>query len=435
MDYTKICFVIMPFGTKKVGEREVNFDYIYDTVFLPAINATKLPEGGNLIARRTDKDFFSGNISLEMFQYIEYSRFALADITGLNANVFYELGVRHHAHQAGTAIFRQIDAAIPFDINNIKAFPYEYEPQENVAKSQQLITQVLEESLVHNRLDSPVRMALQIQQTQSVNIDSILREAENAIRRHPEPDLPQAIRKFKEAITVNRNNPLLHHELGLLYKRQSKWKEALDAFTEAVRLERTYADAFREKGIAENQIFRKSDSANLPTGEESLRKAIELNPEDFDAFASLGGVLKRLGKFEESLALYRNATRISRGNSYPLLNELKLQALVNQTADIDDKYKFYLNRAKRSLNAQVENKPPYNAPWSFFDLSEICLYLGDKNDFLKYLTEGIDYEDIKKWQIETHRQSLEILLNSKLVLSGLDEGIEKLRQAEKFMFD
>ena len=44
-----------------------------------------------------------------MFHYIEYSRFALADISGLNANVFYELGHRHRVHEAGTVIFRQTD--------------------------------------------------------------------------------------------------------------------------------------------------------------------------------------------------------------------------------------------------------------------------------------------------------------------------------------
>ena len=133
IDYSTICFVIMPFGEKEVvdekGERRmVNFDTVYSTVFEPALRAVTLPEGGRLEPHRTDKDFFSGSISHEMFEYLEYSRMALADITGLNPNVFYELGVRHRARQAGTVIFRQLLAKIPFDINQIKAFPYEYEP-------------------------------------------------------------------------------------------------------------------------------------------------------------------------------------------------------------------------------------------------------------------------------------------------------------------
>jgi tetratricopeptide (TPR) repeat protein len=430
MNYSNICFVIMPFGKKKVGRKKVNFDEIFDNIFMPAINATKLPEGGNLIARRTDKDFFTGNISLEMFHYIEYSRFALADISGLNANVFYELGVRHRAHQAGTAIFKQLASPIPFDINQIKAFPYEYEPQENIAKSQQLITQVLEESLVQNRIDSPVRLALMAQQMQTNNVESLLHQAENAIRKH---NLPEAIAKFKEAIAVERNNPKLYLKLGLFYKEQSKWLEALDALTKATNLAGDYSDAFREKGIVENQIWRKSP--NLTTGEESLQKAIELNPDDFDAYASLGGILRRLERLEESLAMYQRATEISRGNPYPLLNELKLYLVINQSPSIENKYKFYLKRAERTLCAQVENEQPLDTPWSFFNLSEVCLYLGDKEGFLKYLDEGM-VSATGKWQVKTHRETLEMLQQkSKLTLPGLDEGIEKLCEAEEFMID
>ena len=129
MDYSKICFVIMPFGRKAVGDKQVDFDSIYDHVFEPAIRGVTLPETGNLEPRRTDKDFFSGDINNEMFRYIEYSRFALADITSLNANVFYELGARHRVRDSGTAIFRQANAPIPFDIHSIKAFQYEYEPE------------------------------------------------------------------------------------------------------------------------------------------------------------------------------------------------------------------------------------------------------------------------------------------------------------------
>src|SRR5262252_7977929 len=152
IDYTRICFVIMPFRKKKVGDQEVDFDFIYNEVFVPAIEATSLPEetSSRLVPKRTDQDFFAGDISQEMFDYLEYSRFALADISGLNAIVFYELGVRQRSHEAGTAVFRQAGTPVPFDINTIKAFDYEYQPSENVPKSRELITKILTESLRYN---------------------------------------------------------------------------------------------------------------------------------------------------------------------------------------------------------------------------------------------------------------------------------------------
>jgi hypothetical protein len=45
VNYLKVCFVIMPFGKKKVGNKEVDFDYIYDIIFKPAISEVVLPEG------------------------------------------------------------------------------------------------------------------------------------------------------------------------------------------------------------------------------------------------------------------------------------------------------------------------------------------------------------------------------------------------------
>lgn len=33
IDYSRVCFVIMPFGIKKVGLQDVDFDFIYREVF------------------------------------------------------------------------------------------------------------------------------------------------------------------------------------------------------------------------------------------------------------------------------------------------------------------------------------------------------------------------------------------------------------------
>ena len=209
IDYTKCCFIIMPFGKKKVGDQEIDFDFIYDHIFCPAVAKVPLPEGGFLEPRRTDKDFFSGNISVEMFSYIEYSRFAVADISGLNSNVFYELGVRSHPHQAGTAIFRQTGGALPFDINNIKAFDYDYQPDTEIVKSRELITNVLTESLKYNRLDSPVQIALAAQLAHAgkpadpSDITGVLRDAENAIRVQ---NWQGAIDKYREAVAIDPEN-------------------------------------------------------------------------------------------------------------------------------------------------------------------------------------------------------------------------------------
>ncbi|MFA5923906.1 MAG: tetratricopeptide repeat protein [Methylococcaceae bacterium] len=448
IDYTKSCFIIMPFGKKKVGDKEIDFDFIFEQIFSPAVAKVPLPEGGLLEPRRTDKDFFSGNISIEMFSYIEYSRFALADISGLNANVFYELGVRHRAHQAGTAIFRQTGAALPFDINNIKAFDYDYQPDTEIAKSRDLIVNVLTESLKYNRLDSPVQIALAAQLAHAGkpsdprDITGVLRDAENAIRAQ---DWQGAIDKYREAVAIDPGNCALRLKLGLFLKEQGEWRDALVEFAAAVKTSPNYADALREKGIAENKLFIKSNRpADMPVGEESLRNAIALHPDDYDAHASLGGVLKREAKYQETqgnadlakalyqqaLAAYRQATTVSKGHSYPLLNELKLNAKLNGKIDSDVRMKVFLTKAERSLKAKVESDPPIDPPWSFFDLAEIRLYAGDKDGFLTRLQEGLTYCNAP-WQPQTNRLSLEMLKEGGVDLPGLDEGLAMLEEMEK----
>jgi len=75
------CFVIMPFG--------VPFDRYYSNIFAPAIQ-----EAG-LRAHRGDSIFSSTTIMSDVWHCIRNASVVLADVTGKNANVFYELGLAH----------------------------------------------------------------------------------------------------------------------------------------------------------------------------------------------------------------------------------------------------------------------------------------------------------------------------------------------------
>ncbi len=406
MDYAKICFVVMPFGKKPVGDKQVDFDLIYDNIFVPAVSGVHLPEGGVLAPRRTDKDFFSSDISIEMFRYLEYSRFVVADISGLNANVFYELGARHRARESGTAIFRQAGSPLPFDINKIKAFPYEYEPEVNAKQSRDLIRQVLSESLANNLIDSPVRAALQVQEQSRGRAEMLLLAAENAVRNN---DRATAMLRYREALKQSFDNPLIRLNLGLLLKEEGRWADALEQFASAITYATSYSDAFRERGIAENKLYHlATDRTGLPNGEQSLKKAIELNPEDFDAWSSLAGIQKRAGELEASLKSYAHATVISRGHSYPLLNELTLEANLLGHLQVSPKRDHYLTQAERSLKAQVSGPQPYNPPWSFFDLAQLHLFRGEEHEFINVLQKGLQFATAT-WMPKTYAETLALL--------------------------
>ena len=429
VDYAQVCFVIMPFGKKRVDGADVDFNAIYDNIFAPAVARVLLPEGGQLQPRRTDKDFFTADINNEMFLYIEYARFAIADISGLNANVFYELGARHHTRESGTAIFRQAGATVPFDIQTIKAFSYEYGTPEKDENARTLISRVLTESLANNRIDSPIRLTLDHQQQQSGAVQDRLKDAENAIHNG---DTNRAIQLYKQVIAVDRSNPLHRMKLGLLQKEQGMWTDAIGQFNVAVGLSGNYAEAWREKGIAENKLaFKlagKTNSipqANPAPGEADLRRAIELNASDFDAHASLGGVLKRAGRYDEAWRSYQQARAVSNDHPYPLLNELKLRAFLKKKLDLTGEDRRALMRAERIRQLQTINNPPYDSPWCFFDLAEIRLYDDKGDDYVALIKQGIK-SVTESWQADTVRNSLSLLKPAGASLPCFENGLKLL---------
>jgi tetratricopeptide (TPR) repeat protein len=427
IDYSKVCFVIMPFGTKPVGKRKIDFDRIYDTIFEPAIKGVRLPEGGRLRPVRTDKTFFATDIGREMFDYLNQARFALADITGLNPNVMYEIGVRHNVRQASTAIFRQGSSVLPFDISHIKAFPYSYHPEKNAKAARALIRRVLRESMPQNLLKSAVQVSLREQQAepQVVRLNELLLEAENFLRDF---DRPAAIATLRRANRLIKGNALIHMRLGVLLRDHGGDKEALKEFIAATELQVDYSDAWRERGIIEARLFKDSQ------GEASLRQAIRLNPEDFDALASLGGVLRKSKRLDEAAESYQKSVEVSGGHPYPLLMALKLAARTKGDLAIDDRVRQQLGAAENMRRLQAENRPPIDVPWCMFDLAELRLYADDPKGFLDWTRKGLAASRAK-WQVATFQSALQYLIDGGLTPPGLQDALPEIEARRKELPD
>jgi len=117
----QICFVDMPFGKKqdlKSGV-EIDFDQIYEKGIEPAITVRGLKPV------RGDREETGGIIHTAMFARLLLAEFVIADMTTANPNVFYELGVRHTAKPYTTIPLFATIGAPPFDVNMIRAIPYE----------------------------------------------------------------------------------------------------------------------------------------------------------------------------------------------------------------------------------------------------------------------------------------------------------------------
>ena len=119
----RLVFVAMPFGKKRDPRNacDIDFDRIYEAGIKPAF------EGLPVEYIRADEERGGGIIHVPMFERLLLAEIAIVDVTSENANVFYELGVRHAARPYATIIIRGGDGGLPFDINMMRAIMYRLE--------------------------------------------------------------------------------------------------------------------------------------------------------------------------------------------------------------------------------------------------------------------------------------------------------------------
>lgn len=115
-----LCFVLMPFGTKPgVAGLGIQFDAVYKQLIAPAIVAAGMEP------LRADEEQAGGIIHKPMFERLILCEYAVADLTNANANVFYELGLRHGIRPASTVlVFAKDQERLPFDVTPLRGFPY-----------------------------------------------------------------------------------------------------------------------------------------------------------------------------------------------------------------------------------------------------------------------------------------------------------------------
>jgi hypothetical protein len=151
-------FIVRPFGKKRVAitegqSVEVDFDAIDQALIQPALMRNGLAgETTGVIAE-------AGNIRVDMFQMLITYDLVIADISIDNANVFYELGIRHGLRPKGTILLRFSTPGkdTPFDLKTDRYIAYD---RENPGAAIALLAQSIKETVLsiheNGRADSPV---------------------------------------------------------------------------------------------------------------------------------------------------------------------------------------------------------------------------------------------------------------------------------------
>jgi hypothetical protein len=105
----EVCFVIMPFSKTSEEHTQEYWTKHFESFLKPLIEANP-----SLEARRSEA--LRGNILTQIITDLVLSRVVVADLTELNPNVFWELGVRQ-SFEHGTITIAEEGTKLPFDIS------------------------------------------------------------------------------------------------------------------------------------------------------------------------------------------------------------------------------------------------------------------------------------------------------------------------------
>jgi len=151
------CFVISPIGSEG-SEIRKRSDQVLKHIITPAVSACGFE------AIRADKISEPGMITSQVIQHIIDDPLVVADLTGMNPNVFYELAIRHAIRKPLVQIIQK-DEKIPFDVAGMRTISVDHQDLDSVAEAKNEIEKQIK--AIKNKkpedIDSPISVSIELQ--------------------------------------------------------------------------------------------------------------------------------------------------------------------------------------------------------------------------------------------------------------------------------
>jgi uncharacterized protein YqgV (UPF0045/DUF77 family) len=135
----KKCFIVSPIGEEGSPVRR-NADYLFKFILKPVC------EAHDFECIRADQIQKSDIITSTVIDHLKDSDLVIADMTGHNPNVFYEMGFRY---AFGRPIIQMKDktSSIPFDLGSIRTIDYDIQDLEDVEKVKESLGKFIDNSI------------------------------------------------------------------------------------------------------------------------------------------------------------------------------------------------------------------------------------------------------------------------------------------------
>jgi hypothetical protein len=415
-----LCFVLMPFGKKPDGAGgTVDFDAVYEGVISPAIEATGMQP------LRADEEMGGGIIHKPMFERLILCEYAVADLTTANANVFYELGIRHAARPWSTVLIYADQARLPFDVAPLRAIPYRLAPGGTPAEAEEARA-VIAERLNRARdavPDSPIYELVEdfpdVDRTKtdvfrdrmrySTEVKARLGEARDARN-------VQAIREIQREL-----EPLKDQEAGIVVDLFLSYR-AVEAWKDMVALVDEMSPPLAETVMVQEQLaFALNRERRGERAESVLLNLLRRRGPSSETYGILGRVYK--DRWEEALDGRRTA--LARGllrkaidaylkgfeadwrDAYPGVNAVTLMEIAEPP---DPRRERLIPVVSYAAERRIEaGQPDY---WDYATRLELAVLARREQEAFDALTDAL--ANVREpWEPETTARNLRLIRESR----------------------
>ncbi|NTW81923.1 MAG: DUF4071 domain-containing protein [Chlorobiaceae bacterium] len=447
MSQRPLCFVIMPFQKKQdpAGGPDIDFDRIYKNAIEPAI------KDAGMDPVRADEERTGGIIHKPMFERLLLCDYAVADLTTANANVFYELGVRHTARPRTTLTLFARQQRIPFDVNFLRSLPYNlgkdnvFTDEDALALQNSVAEKLLElrdQTINGAPVDSPLFTLLsdwqpgdiarlktdvfrdRVRISEKYKSDlAVIREKNKYVQTRKEAQ--EMLKRFRNELgPLDAVDAVTVVDLMLTCRALKDWDGMISLFNDMPEMLKRQVLVREQLGFAYNR--RAGENNDCADRVEALRILTDVDKEQGPSSETLGligrihkdkwkeaqdtgDVIGAVAHLDQAIDAYRRGFMADQRDAYPGINLLTLLDIKGDKESLDEK-DHLLPVVRFAVERRLSGATPDY--WDHATMLELAVLENDSGKAMKYLAKAVGVIR-ETWEPETTAGNLEMIERSR----------------------
>ncbi|MDV6343021.1 TRAFs-binding domain-containing protein [Nitrosomonas sp. Is37] len=429
-----LCFVLMPFGQKPTTSgKMIDFDAVYHDLIEPTILAADLEP------IRADEEMAGGIIHKPMFERLILCEYAIADLTTANANVFYELGLRHAVRPSSTVLlFAKSTGQLPFDVAPLRSIPYDIGADgkpDNVAAIAPILTDRFKEARKH-MTDSPIYQLVDgFPDIQHLKTD-VFRErvtySEQVKKQLAEARKQglDAVRTIEHSLgTIADTESGVVIDLFLSYRAVKGWQEMINLVPKMSPPLANTVMVQEQLGLALNRAGHGDEAEKIlielinKRGPSSETYGIlgRVYKDRWEAAVQVGETIRAKGLLKKAIDAYLKGFEADWRDAYPGINAVTLMEIAESA---DPRQAKLLPVVAYAVERRIAaGKPDY---WDYATRLELAVLAKDEEAASNALGDALAAVR-ESWEPETTARNLRLISNARKKKGGLlgwEEEIE-----------